>query len=58
MKQMIDPIKGYQQAIEYEMNMNKMKLYFKGNKQWERIEKMKRENKRFIRKFNDTKIEE
>ena len=58
MKQLVDPIKGHQQAIEYrEINM-KFKAYLVGKEELEEIEEMKRESKIFIRKFKNIKIEE
>ena len=58
MKQMVDPIKGHKQAIEYrEINMNK-KLYFVAEDQMDKMKEMERENKKFIRKFKDMKIQE
>ena len=52
---MVDVFGGHKQAIEYrEINVNKMKLYFYKKNQ---MEKMIDENKKFIRKFKDVKIE-
>ena len=58
MNKFIDPINGYKQAIEYkEINMKKLKLILSGKEDLENLDKMIKENREFMNKFEDIKIE-